>query len=400
MILSLEPGPTSVDPRVVQAMAQPTIHHLSAEFEVSLDRAAALLARLFGTESEVVVLPATGRGGVEAVFTSLTQDGRGVVVATNGFFGRMMAAIARSTGAHVVEVEHQPGEPLAIDRIRHVLAVEDIGLLALVHCETSTGMLNPMADLADAAHDHDALLFVDAVSSLGGVAVDMDALDIDVCVSAGQKAVGAIGGVSFAAMRARARAVMDSRSEHARGSYLDLDNWWAQWLPADRGGRMNSGYRRLPWSMPSQPMAALLEACRLAVECEGMDDRFRRHAAAGAATRAVLAELELRLLPAEVHASPTVTAFLVPAAEDAVVVVERLSKRHGVVLAAGMGDMRHRVLRIGHMAETARPAPLLQALAAVETELAGPNGTKALSSFLPAWTASATSSSVYPRPPM
>lgn len=367
--LSLEPGPTIVDERVVRAIARPAVHHLGEGFKHTMDRTCGYLQQVFRTDDEVVLLPATGRGGVEAAITSVSEPGRVLLVPHNGSFGRMVAAIGRSLGLEVIALEHGPKELLARDAIERALEEYDVGVVAVVHCETSTGMLNDLEGLGEMAHRHGALLVVDAVSSLAGAPLDVGRLDIDLCVSAAQKAVGALGGTSFVTVNDRARTAMRDRSEQARGSYLDLARWWSQWVPADRGGALASGFRRLPWSMPTHPVFALAEACRIVVDEEGLETRIVRHRAAAAAVRATVEGLGFRSFPPPASASPTVTAFEPPDGLDAGELITAVRERHGIIVAGGLDDLRGRILRIGHMAESARPAPLLAALAAIEHEV-------------------------------
>jgi alanine-glyoxylate transaminase / serine-glyoxylate transaminase / serine-pyruvate transaminase len=357
-----------VDDRVIRAIARPAQHHLSESFARVVDHTCERLKRVFGTENEVVLLPATGRGGVEGAIASVHEPGRALLVPCNGSFGRMVAAIGRALGVEVITLEHGPQEPLRRDAIERALDEQDVGILAVVHCETSTGMLNDLEGLGDLAHAHGALFLVDAVSSLGGAPMHVDGIGIDLCVSAAQKAVGALGGTSFVTVSERARAALRERSEQARGSYLDLQRWWTQWLPLDRGGSLASGFRRLPWSMPTHPVFALEEACRILVEEEGLDARVTRHQVAAAAVRETVCALGFRLFPPEGSASPTVTAFETPADLPADELIASLRDRHGIVVAGGLDDLRGRIVRIGHMAETARPAPLLAAIAAIEHE--------------------------------
>lgn len=383
-LLSMEPGPTRVDDRVIRAVCRPAVHHLSREFQLSMDLTCRRLQGIFRTSSEVVLLPATGRGGIEAGITSVLDPRRPMLVATNGSFGRMIVAIGRAVGAEVIELPYEAGERIRRADIARVLEEQDVGIVAMVHVETSTGMVNDLDGLGELAHRYGALLLVDAVSSLGGAELDVDDQGIDLCVSAAQKSIGGLGGTSFVAVSERAREVMDRRGEVPRSAYLDLDRWWASWLPPERGGRLTSGFRRLPWSMPTHPVFALEEACRIIVEEEGLAARVARHRAAARATEAVISKLGFPLLAPEGARAPTVTAFAPPAGVPAGELVTALLERHEIVVAGGLDELAGRIVRIGHMAETARVGPLLATLVAIARE-AGPATDGLEGWFVDAW---------------
>ncbi|MEV5646736.1 aminotransferase class V-fold PLP-dependent enzyme [Nocardia sp. NPDC052254] len=363
----LEPGPTIIDPRVVAALSAQPMYHQSPEFAVLADETCDLLRSFYGTSGEVVMLPSSGRGAVEAALASVDHIGRTLVVPANGTFARMMATIGRSLGMHVVELAHRAGQILDRDRIAEEVARHDRPILGVVHNETSTGMLNPLDGLAEVVRGRDGLLVVDTVSSLGGTAVEMDRHDIDLCASTTQKAVGAPPGVGFVALGPRGIAAVESGAE-GEGHYLQLRRWWDQWVPLDRGGRLASGYRRLPWTMPTNVVVALHTALRLAAG-EHVRGTWERHRRIAEALRAALRCLGASPVAAAGYESPTVSAFRF-GDTDVLQLRRALAHRHGVHIATGMGDEATTVLRFAHMAESARPTPQLLMLTALTYELA------------------------------
>lgn len=367
--LMMEPGPTQVDPRVVQAMCQPAIYHLSPEFVQTMDDTSRMLQEIFETSGEVVILPSTGRGGLEAAVTSLREPGGCMVVVSNGVFGRMLATIGRSVGMDVEEVSCAPGTTPSLGEVERVVAERRPQILAVVHCETSTGMMNPMPPLGEIARRHGALFLVDAVASLGGAEVKVDEWGIDLCVGASQKALGAIAGVAAVSVSRRAREAMNARSSIARSNYFDLQRWWAMWLPKERGGTLRFGYRRLPWTMATHGVLALEMACRIVTEEETVDSRVSRHESAGRAFRAGLISMGFDIFPARGSEASTVTAFVTPVGVKANKLVSGLKERHGIFVAGGLEDLAGQIVRVGHMAETARPTTLLPTLAALAAEL-------------------------------
>lgn len=368
MALQMEPGPTLVDDRVIQALAAPPMYHQSAEFAQLMDETCELLKQIYGTGGEVVVLPASGRGAVESALARADPVDRPLVVPANGTFGRMMAAIGGSLGMRVVELKHDSGQPLAVRDIEAELDRHDRPVLGVVHNETSTGMVNDLAEYADLVHRRDGLLLVDAVSSLGGTAIDFDDLGIDLCASAAQKSVGAPPGLAFVAVSERARGEIEGRRRPPLGYYLDLLRWWDQWVPGEQGGRLKSGYRRLPWTMPTNLVVALRRALELTAE-EGIEERWERHRRTGAGLRAAMAVLGMHPVAPPGAESSTVGAFRLPGSIDARTLRRRLAQRHRVHIAGGMDGDAATVIRIAHMAESARPGPQLHTIAAIAYEL-------------------------------
>lgn len=365
--LHMQPGPTLIDDRVIQALAAPPMYHQGAEFAGVMDETCELLGHLYGTTTNIIVLPASGRGAIEAALASVDHAGRAFVVPTNGAFGRMMATIGRSIGMRVDELEYDSGKPFTASDIKVALARHDKPVLGVVHNETSTGMVNDLNGLADLVHRRNGLLLVDTVSSLGGAAIDVDGQGIDLCASATQKSVGAPPGLSFVAVSDRASSEIKGRTQPPLGYYLDLLRWWDQWLPHEQGGRLKSGYRRLPWSMPTNLVVALYQALELATT-EGRTQRWDRHQRCGAGLRAAMATLGVRPVAAPGTESNTVSAFRVPRV-DGNVLRQRLAQTHQVHLAGGMDHDANTVIRIAHMAESARPGPQLHTIAAITYEL-------------------------------
>lgn len=372
--LLMEPGPTEIDFRVVQAMVRPTIHHQSAEFADVMDRTCQLLQPIFGTRGEVVLLPASGRGGLEAAVASFYTPGSPVLILTNGVFGNMLANIARSVGADVTTFTAPPGTPFDLEGLERELQRLRPTLVGMVHCETSTGMVNPVADICRIAKAHGALTLVDAVAGLGGAQMLMDTWSVDICVTSSQKALGALAGLAAVALAPGVEQALRNRAQASRGMYLDLLRWYQGWLPRERGGDLRFGYRRLPWTMATHLVFALEEACRIILEEEGLTARLNRHARIAAAFRQAVAAAGLRVVPEPGYEAPTVTAFYPPEGVEAAEVITALKEDYGILISGGLEELRGKILRVGHMAETARPAPVVATLQALQRELAKRGG--------------------------
>lgn len=362
-ILSMQPGPTIVDDRVIQSLASPVMHHLSPEFIEILEETCSVLKTIYGTTGEVVVLPSSGRGAVEASLTSIREEDRPLVVPVNGTFSRMMANIGKSLGMEVVVLPYDDGQVLPKHEIISELRKYNRPIFGMVHNDTSTGMVNDLGDYGDAVHKLGGLYLVDAVSSLGGTDIAMDQNGIDLCASASQKALGSLPGLGTVAMSARAKEALDARSDLPRGSYLDLQKWWNLWVRVEDGGRLASGYRRLPWSMPTHLVVALHRSCQL-IQQEGIEEIFARHARAAKALRAALKALDLELPVGDAEASTTMTQLTSEKFELADV-RQQLLRRHNIRVAGNLDTPSDSSMRIAHMAETARSGPLIQTLSAL-----------------------------------
>ncbi len=194
----LGPGPSNVHPRVLQAMLTPMLGHLDPDFWPVLDHVRDMLRLVLGTTHPwTLPLPATGTAGMEAAFCNVVEPGDRVVIVVNGFFGGRMVEIASRCGADVQRLDVPWGKPVLPEIVAQALAAQgQVKAVGVVHAETSTGVLSPIHEIAQVVHNYDALLIVDAVTSLGGVELYMDAWDLDICYGASQKCLGAPPGLA------------------------------------------------------------------------------------------------------------------------------------------------------------------------------------------------------------
>ena len=359
------PGPTEVDPRVIRAMMRPAISHGDVRFHDVQDSASAQVAQIIGTVGEVIILVSSGRGGIEAAMSSGFEPGDRIVIVNNGVFGNMLKNIARRCRIEVVEVTGEPGQPLDLDRISDAAAQTGICGIAMVHSETSTGVLNPIREVGEIARRHSLVYIVDAVSSAGGAEILMDEWGIDFLCTGSQKCIGSLAGLAMVGVSGRMWDFFAQREEPIQSNYFDISHWKRMWFPEERGGDLIFSYRRQPMTMATHLVYALEEACRMVLE-EGLDNRIARHERAGRAIRASLPHLGLRLFPAESEASPTTTAILPPEGIDEGRIRGFIKKNHGILAAGGLESYFRKMLRIGHMSLTASPAYILPTIAAVE----------------------------------
>ncbi|HUC03945.1 MAG TPA: alanine--glyoxylate aminotransferase family protein [Acidimicrobiales bacterium] len=354
--LLMGPGPSNPYPEVLLALARPVLGHLDPEFLSLLDETNARLRTVFGT-SNALTLPISGTGsaGMETSFVNFVRPGDTVVVGVNGVFGERMCDVAARHGAHVVRVEAPWGEPLDPDAL--LSAHRSPAVIALVHAETSTGVRNEVAPLA--AGKGEALLLVDTVTSLGGMAVAVDDWGVDISYSGTQKCLGVPPGLSPLTVSARARARL---VERPTSWYLDL-NLLARYVEGGAGGRV---YHH---TAPVAMVAALHAGLGVLLE-EGLAACWERHAACGRLLADGLESLGLELLAPKDHRLAQLTTVRVPPGVDEAGVRRALLSDYGIEIGAGAGQLAGQVWRIGCMGHTARPRNVLALLGALRQVLA------------------------------
>ncbi len=331
------PGPTALPASVREAGARQMINHRGPEFAAMLGRILDGMKPYFGTTNDIAVLSCAGSGGLEAAVVNTLSPGDRVVGVSIGSFGDRFAKIAQTYGAGVTKVEAEWGYAAAADEVREILrATPDARAVLLTHNETSTGVMNPIADLAAAvrAETPDALILVDSVSGLGAVPFEMDAWGVDVVVTGSQKAWMAAPGLAMIAASPRAWAAMETATMPR--FYLDL-----------RAHRDSHANGQTPWTPAIAVVYQVDEGLRL-MGLEGKDAVFARHEACAAAARAGLAALGFQLFADPTVASRTVTAAHVPADLDWKAFNGEV-KRRGVVLAGGQGKLTGKIFRLGHL---------------------------------------------------
>lgn len=357
----LGPGPSDVHPRVLRAMATPVLGYLDPDFIRIMDGVAGMLRQVFGT-AEGFTLPVSGTGsaGMEAGLTNLLEPGDVAVVADNGFFGARLSEIARRQGAEVDVVETEWGRTVPPEEVERALKRHArVKLLAVVHAETSTGVLQPLDELAKLAHNHDALFLVDAVTSLGGTPVSVDETGIDFCYSASQKCLGAPPGLAPVALSARALDAIDRRKEPPRSWYLDLGLLRKYW---------EGGTRVYHHTAPMSMIYALRESLRIVLE-EGLERRFERHRRNGLALRAGLRALGLTLLVPDEYCTYQLTSVTIPDGVDDAALRRRLRDEYDLEIGGGLGQYAGKAWRIGLMGESSLAANVLMVLSAMESLL-------------------------------
>ena len=341
------PGPSDVSPRVLQALARPTIGHLDPDFQTLMEEIKSALQRLFNAPDHACVpLPAPGTAGMEAAIMNLLEPGDRAVVAVNGAFGGRMVDMAGRAGAEVVAVEHEWGKPVDPARVEAALADGPVKVLAFVHAETSTGVRSDAATLCGLARKYGALSIVDCVTSLGGIAVDVAGWDADVVYSGTQKCLSAPPGLSPIALSKRAQAAISGRKEKVRNWLCDFNLLMSYW-----GG---DGGRTYHHTAPVNALYGLHESLVVLFE-EGQQASIVRHARTHEALVAGLEAAGLTMLVDEAHRLPQLNAVVAPEGVDEAAVRSHVLKAWDLELGAGLGPLKGKIWRIGLMGASATP---------------------------------------------
>lgn len=359
--LLMGPGPSDVDPRVLEAMATPVIGHLDPQFVAIMDKLKGMLRDLFRTENELTfAVSATGSAGMEACFVNLLEPGDEAVVCVNGVFGNRMSDIVERCGAKLTRVDAPWGRPIEPDEVRKVLATCRPKLLAIVHAETSTGVLQPLEEIGRLARGAGALFLVDTVTSLGGTDVRADDWGIDAVYSAPQKCISGPPGLAPVSFSPRAVEMMDERKTKVQSWYLDLSMLRKYWEGAKR-----VYHHTAPISM----IYGLYEAVRMIFE-EGLEPRFQRHRRYHDKLREGLEALGFEFIVEPAYRLPMLNAVRIPDGLDDGPVRARLLEEFNIEIGAGLGDFAGKVWRIGLMGNSCTQRHVDALLTALRTIMA------------------------------
>ncbi len=338
------PGPTECDPEVLQELARPNLPHYGDIWMQTYAQIIERLKTVCDTRNTTYVIPGSGSAGLDAVFTSL--GGRRGLLLDNGNFGARLATIASRHLSRMKVIEKEPGEAFDLDEVEDALRRETVDLLGVVHGETSTGMVNELSGLASICRKREILFLVDAVSTLGAVPLTVDGLGMDFCISASQKALGSLPGLAIVTTSPRGWDAMPAEEE-IHGWYLNLRTWasfekdWADWHP-------------YPVTLPVHLLFCLNKALEICLR-EGLAARWERHRQVSEALQEKLEQLGIRLFIARRESRlATVTAGVLPAGRESRDLQEHLRENFGIFVAGGVGPLRKRIFRVGHMGYSAR----------------------------------------------
>jgi alanine-glyoxylate transaminase/serine-glyoxylate transaminase/serine-pyruvate transaminase len=353
------PGPSDVSPRVLQAMSAPCIGHLDPYFLSAMDETQQLLRFLFQTDNQLTIpVSGTGSAGMEACFVNLIEPGDEVVVCVNGVFGTRMADIVGRIGGKLIRVDAPWGRAIDPEAVREAVGGKNPKVLAVVHAETSTGVCQPLEDLAAIARQSGALFLVDTVTSLGGMEVAVDKMGIDAVYSGTQKCLSCPPGLSPISFSPAAMEVLQKRKTQVVSWYLDMG------LVADYWGANRKYHHTAPINM----VYALREALRIIAE-EGLEARWARHLLNHRALVAGIETMGLAMVVPQAERLPMLNTIHIPDGADDKRVRAALLNDFGIEIGGGLGDFAGKAWRVGIMGHACRRKNVVLFLSALESIL-------------------------------
>jgi alanine-glyoxylate transaminase/serine-glyoxylate transaminase/serine-pyruvate transaminase len=373
------PGPSNVPARVLQAMSAPCIGHLDPYFLSVMDETQRLLRFLFQTDNPLTIpVSGTGSSGMETCLVNLLEPGEEAVVCINGVFGTRIADIVGRVGAQIIRVDGQWGRAIDPDAVRKAVAGKSPKVIALVHAETSTGVCQPLDDIAGIARETGALFLVDMVTSLGGMEVSVDKMGIDAAYSGTQKCISCPPGLAPISFGPAAMKALESRKKPVPSWYLDMSMVKSYW----------GAERKYHHTAPINMIYAFREALRIIAE-EGLEERFARHKLHHRALVAGIEAMGLSMLVPEAERLPMLNAICIPEGVEDAKVRKALLNDFGIEIGGGLGDLAGRIWRVGLMGVSSSKKNVFLFLTALETILKAegvkvtPGGLEAASGVYP-----------------
>jgi alanine-glyoxylate transaminase/serine-glyoxylate transaminase/serine-pyruvate transaminase len=356
------PGPSDVHPRILSALARPTIGHLDPEFVGMMDEVKSLLQYALKTKNELTIaVSAPGSAGMECCFVNLVEAGDKVIVCQNGVFGGRMKENVERLGATAIMVEDEWGSAVDINKVEAaLLANPDTKIVAVVHAETSTGATSDVKALCDLAHKHDCLTIVDAVTSLGGTELCVDDWGIDAIYSGSQKCLSCVPGISPVSFSDAAVAAVKNRKTPVQSWFLDLNLVMGYW-----GKNVKRAYHH---TAPVNTLYALHESLVM-LKDEGLENSWARHRKNHLALKAGLEAMGLSFIVDEDSRLPQLNAVTIPDGIDEALVRTRLLNEYNLEIGAGLGALAGKVWRIGLMGHSSRAENIILCLGALESIL-------------------------------
>lgn len=360
------PGPSDVSPRVLAAMARPTLGHLDPVFVQMMDEVKAMLQYAFQTQNDLTMpVSAPGSAGMETCFVNLVEPGDKVIVCQNGVFGGRMKENVERCGATPIMVMDDWGKPVDPNKLEDALKTHrDAKLVAFVHAETSTGAQSDAQTLVKLAHDHDCLTIVDAVTSLAGSPLKVDEWGIDAIYSGTQKCLSCVPGISPVSFSPRAVERIKTRQSKVQSWFMDMNLVMGYW-----GGGVKRAYHH---TAPVNTLYALHESLVMLQE-EGLENAWARHARNHQALKAGIEAMGLQFVVDEAYRLPQLNSVTVPEGVDEAAVRAELLKRYSLEIGAGLGALAGKIWRIGLMGYASNQKNVLNCLGALDAVLSDMN---------------------------
>jgi len=352
----LGPGPSMVPPRVLRAMAHPLVGHLDPQFIKLMNNVQDLLRIVFQSKNKLTIpISGTGSAGMEASICNFLEPGDKIIICVNGYFGERLVNMAKRYSADVFRLDKQWGDIFHPEEIEDALKKFPSKIVAIVHAETSTGALQPLKEISKIVHNYGALFLVDCVTSLGGIPLSIDDLEIDIAYSGTQKCLSCPPGLSPFTVNERAIEFLNKRKIPVANWYLDLS------LLANYWGTERTYHHTAPISMNY----ALYEALRIVQE-EGLEKRFARHKEHAKLFWEGLDEMGLQLVVPEEYRLPTLTTIWVPDGIDEAKVRSQLLEEYNIEIAGGLGIFKGKAWRVGLMGYSSKKENVLLLLSALK----------------------------------
>lgn len=353
------PGPSNVPSRVLQAMAAPCVGHLDPYFLSIMNDVQELLRYLFQTKNPLTIpISGTGSAGMETCLVNLVEPGDEVVVCVNGVFGSRMAEIVNRIGGKLIRVDADWGRTIDPEAVHKIVSDCTPKVVAVVHAETSTGVCQPLEDLAEIALDAGALFLVDSVTSLGGMDVSLDRTKIDAAYSGTQKCISCPPGLSPLSLSKKAIDALEQRKTPVVSWYLDMSMVRDYW----------GDERKYHHTAPINMIYGFREALRIIAE-ESLARRFERHRLNHHALVAGIEKMGLSMLVPESERLPMLNAVCIPDGVDDIKIRKALLNDFGIEIGGGLGEFAGRIWRVGLMGHTSHPRNVMLFLSALETVL-------------------------------
>jgi aspartate aminotransferase-like enzyme len=354
----LAPGPTPIPPEVLLAQGSPLVYHRGPGFGDLMRSVTSRLQELYRTDADVLLMTSSGTGGLESAVANCFSPGDEVLVPLAGFFAERFKTLAERFGVSVRTIDYEWGQRVRPDEVAAALADHPVKAVLLTHSETSTGVIQPIRELAEVANEAGAMVVVDVVSSLGAVPFEFDAWGIDVAVGGSQKALSASPGVAFVAISERAWRATETATN---------PRFYFDWATYRRFASLP--HPENPWT----PAISVMQGLRAALELyfqDGVDAALERHRMLSRAVKEGVKALGLDLFGQGLDDNWTVTAIRAPEGIDADTISDAIRAEHGVVLAPGQGPLKGTVFRIGHFGYFSE-LDIIRGLAALEMTLEG-----------------------------
>ena len=355
--LVMIPGPTNVDPSVLRALAKPTTSHVSPSFTTTFKQALENLKKVMMTSGDVFVVSGSGTLAMEMAVANTVEPSDKVLVVSNGYFGdRFLDVVSRFTD-EVEKLSFEWGKAADPGKIKEKLGQRDYKAVIVVHVDTSTGVANDAREISRVVKDRGALFILDTVCSLGGMEIRVDEWGIDICLSGSQKALAIPPGLAILSASKEALDARAKRKTKVQSYYMDFENWLSVMQDPSK-------YFATP---PVNMIYALAESLEMILS-EGLEKRYARHAAIAKAMRSALNKIGLRIVAEERGRADTMTAAYYPEGIDDGAFRSNMATRHGIIVAGGLGQLRGKIFRVGHMGNVA-PNDLIATIGAVEASL-------------------------------